>query len=46
LKTWYEEQKTKPYYLQLGSDKMIANIITYAKAFPDRKVAGKKRGRE
>lgn len=46
LKTWYEEQKTKPYYLQLGSDKMIANIITYTKAFPDRKVAGKKRGRE
>lgn len=46
LKAWYEEQKTKPYYLQLGVDKMFANTINYNDAFPERKVAGKKRGRE
>ena len=46
LKLWYEEQKTKPYYLQLGADKMIANIVSYRDAFPERNVAGKKRVRE
>jgi hypothetical protein len=46
LKTWYEEQKTKPFYLQLGAEKMIASVVSYNQAFPERIVAGKKRSRE
>jgi hypothetical protein len=46
LKTWYEEQKTKPFYLQLGAEKMAASVVSYAQAFPERIVAGKKRVRE
>ena len=46
LKSWYEEQKTKPYYLQLGVEKMTATIVSYKDAFPERNVGGKKRIRE
>jgi hypothetical protein len=46
LKAWYEEQKTKPFYLQLGAEKMIASVVSYNQAFPERIVAGKKRSRE
>jgi hypothetical protein len=46
LKLWYEEQKTKPFYLQMNSEKMLANVLSYDTAFPERKVVGKKRSRE
>lgn len=46
LKRWYEEQKEKPFYLQLDIEKMNASIISYKEAFPERSVSGKKRVRE
>jgi len=46
LKLWYQEQKEKPFYLQLGAEKMTASIVSYNQAFPERIVAGKKRSRE
>jgi hypothetical protein len=46
LKTWYEEQKTKPFYLQLNTEKMTASVVSYSQSFPGRVVCGKKRSRE